>query len=90
MRDESAIALAIEMFDGQLERFLLVRSLVGISTGQRHVEAQRNRIARGGIAEFLRPGRFGQDKGRYPRGENTGHARLDDAAAADSAFHFAH
>ncbi len=78
------------MLDGQLIGLEFVGAFIGISPGLRDVEAQRNRIARGGIAEFLRPGRFGQDKGRYPRGENTGHARLDDAPTADSAFHFAH
>lgn len=90
MRDQTTVAVAIEMFDGQLIGPEFISALVGIRTGLGYVKPQRYGVTGRRVTKFLCPSSLGQDEGRYPRCQDACHARLHDATAADTAFQIAH
>ena len=84
VRDEAAVAAAVEVLDGELVGLLLVGAFVGIGAGQRHVEADGDGVAGRRVAEFLGVGAAGEDQRRNAGRENAGKAALQHAAAAEA------
>ena len=68
----------------------MVGTFIGISTGERHDEAECHRVAGGVIAEFLGPGALGEHKGRNARTDDAGHAGLQDPAARQATLQKCH
>ena len=77
----AAVALAVEVLDGQLEGAQLVGALVGIGAGLGHVEAERDGVALRRVGEArvaIGPDGAGEDRGdreaRAGRGAGLHHA----------------
>ena len=81
--DEAAIAFAVQVLDRELISLLLVGTLFGIGAGQGQVEAEGDRVASWGVAEFLRIGAAGKEQRHRARGQNAGKATAQNAATAE-------
>jgi hypothetical protein len=69
-RHHAAVAAAVQVLDRQLEGLQFVRALVGIGAGQRHVEAQRDGVARRLVGEGR--GARGEDRRQRQPGPGDG------------------
>ena len=82
--DHAAVALAVEVLDGELIGLQLVGAFVGIRTGLRHVEAESDRVARRVVAEFLSPCALAEHQRRCCGGEQGRACSLENLSTAEA------